>query len=249
MKSSRPLIASDDAELSVEEGLGHSEMNQPGLSPPKTAAPRRRCRCPPATGCFRPDSSPIRGRPHRGGRAASRDRRKGETDVVGVGNALAPAADRIAGGFRGVVAEQSEAVFVPDPVAIAAQFPVSESACSNGGPLPCAIWVEQPPDRTRRGRQHPGLDLGLGILGRGGAGVGNPRSEQRSHQYGCQCRPHQPPHRSRHLPESAPELTDLLQRLAFGLRHLRDDEEQGEHAEAGIGEKRGGGTASAGFRA
>src|SRR5262249_35948072 len=62
---------------------------------------------------------------------------------------------------------------------------------------PYAVDVEQPPLGTRRWRQHPRCDLGLGIVSRGTAGNGDCRSEHCSSQNGGQAQPHRTLHSSR----------------------------------------------------
>src|SRR5262245_66442057 len=68
-------------------------------------------------------SGPVRGRDEEGCVVEAHDlaeiREESETDVVGVGHALAVAAHGIAGAFRSVVAAHSEAIFVPEAVPIA----------------------------------------------------------------------------------------------------------------------------------
>src|SRR5262249_59464201 len=100
-------------------------------------------------------------------------REESETDVVGVGHALAVAADRIAGGFRSVVADHSEAIFVPEAVPIATPVASERVGLLQAGSAPTyALRVEGTPDRTRRWRQHPGRDLGRAGVRRATAGQG-----------------------------------------------------------------------------
>ena len=163
-----------------------------------------------------------------------------EADVVSVGDALTAATDDVAGRFRGVVAGERKAVVVAQAIAIA--VPVAGERVGvhqRRAACPCAVRVEQPPHVTRRRRQHPRRDRPLRLVAHGAAGMSDQRREHGSgerhdHASASGCRAE----RSRAYPRSAPERADLFQRLAFGLGHHGDDEDQRRDAEGGVGELR-----------